>query len=249
MDELLGSPIDVNKYTNLIEKIKKNKIFIDFLKLNHSNIDIETLPDDAIYDMFKQYMVSNKENISSQSVNTNTNTNTPSKLNINMNSLNTIVSKNYNQADKYIKNMLTPQNLIIVNGRINKIPLRILVNTGATHNFIYKNKVVEAKIDIMIDLNLKNNTNANVYGTLWYYEIDIEIKKNLDRSQYTTLPINLIVLEDNKTNFRKTSNSTKSYNNDFDMIVGINFMRYYGLIINFNTNTLEFDNNIIINYD
>ena len=135
MDELLGSQIDVNKYTNLIEKIKKNKIFIDFLKLNHSNIDIETLSDDEIFDMFKQYMVSNKENISSQSVNTNTNT--PSKLNINMNSLNTIVSKNYNKADKYIKNMLTPQN----------------------------------------------------------------------------------------------------------------FMRYYGLIINFNTNTLEFDNNIIIDYD
>ena len=76
MDELFSSQIDVNKYTNLIEKIKKNKIFIDFLKLNHSNIDIETLSDDAIYDMFKQYMVSNKENISSQPVNTNT----PSKL-------------------------------------------------------------------------------------------------------------------------------------------------------------------------
>ena len=118
---------------------------------------------------------------------------------------------------------------------------------------LYKNKVVEAKIDVLIDFNFKNNmntnANANVYGALWYYEIDIEIKQNLEHSECTTLPINLIVLEDNKTNFNKTANLTKSYNNDFDMILGINFMRYYGLIINFNTNTLEFDNNIIIDFD
>lgn len=254
MDVLYTSNIDVIptsiiKYPNLIEKIKKNKIFIDYLKLNNSILDIENLCDDVIYDMFKKYMVFNKENISSQTDTLQSNSlqsskNIPVKLNL----TNTLITKNYNQAEKYIKDMLTPQKLIIVNGRINKIPLRILVNTGSTYNFIYKNKILEASLNNLIDSNLNNNinSNANINGTVWYYEIDIELKKNIEYIEYATFPIKLIVLEDNKTSTKKTTNS---YNTDFDMILGINFMNYYGIIINFNTNTLQMDNNIIIEFD
>ena len=206
MDGLFSSdiddiPISMTKYTNLIEKIKKNKIFIDFLKLNHSILEIETMCDDVIYDMFKKYMVSDKENISSQSENIPTPSLTKTN---NINLINTLITKNYNKAEKYIKNMLTPQHLIIVNGRINKIPLKILVNTASTYNFIYKNKLVEAKLDNMIDLNIKNNNmianlNANIYGTIWYSEIDIQLRNNIEYSDYDYIifPVNLIVLEDN----------------------------------------------------
>ena len=271
MDGLFSSdiddiPISMTKYTNLIEKIKKNKIFIDLLKLNHSILEIETMCDDVIYDMFKKYMVSDKENISSQSENiptpslnktnninlTNIPTTSLNKTN-NINLTNTLITQNYNKAEKYIKNMLTLQHLIIVNGRINKIPLKILVNTASTYNFIYKNKLVEAKLDNMIDLNLKNNnmitnSNANIYGTIWYSEIDIQLRQNKEYYDYITFPINLIVLEDNKTS-TKTANINKSYNTNFDMIIGMNFIKYYGLIINFTRNTLEMNNNIIIEFD
>jgi len=144
MDEIIISNI-TNSY--IIEKIKNNRLFVNYINNVNTNFDIYTISDEEILVMFKQYMIYN--NISSIPT---------SKLNlenaVNMN--NEIICKNYTKAEKYIKNMLKPQELIIINGKINSIPIKILINTGSTYNFIYRQKIIGSKLEKLIDTNIKN---------------------------------------------------------------------------------------------
>ena len=230
MDEINLSTIPSN-YSYIIKKIKNNRLFIKYLKNNNSKFDICTTCEKEIIEMFKQYMIYNNIN------------NLPnSKLNLEnaVDINNEIILKNYTKADKYIKSMLKPQELIILNGKINNIPMKILVNTGSTYNFIYKNKLLGSKLEKLIDTNVKNqDITKKVDGSIWFYNIEIELKKNKDYYEYITLPINLIVLSDN---------NTKTKDIEFDMILGMSFMKYYNVIINFNNKTLQINDDIKINF-
>jgi hypothetical protein len=230
MDEINLSTIPSN-YSYIIKKIKNNRLFIKYLKNNNSKFDICTTCEKEIIEMFKQYMIYNNIN------------NLPnSKLNLEnaVDINNEIILKNYTKADKYIKSMLKPQELIILNGKINNIPMKILVNTGSTYNFIYKNKLLGSKLEKLIDTNVKNqDITKKVDGSIWFYNIEIELKKNKDYYEYITLQINLIVLSDN---------NTKTKDIEFDMILGMSFMKYYNVIINFNNKTLQINDDIKINF-
>ena len=61
--------------------------------------------------------------------------------------------------------MLKPQELIILNGKINNILIKILMNTGSTYNFIYRQKIIGSKLEKLIDTNIKKHSDLNLILT------------------------------------------------------------------------------------
>jgi hypothetical protein len=156
---------------------------------------------------------------------------------------------NYELADKHIPEMLLPVNLIYLNGKINNIPIKILFDTGATANCIYKSKIFEAGLDYLVDKQCKTNiqgiqSNQESYGSIWYTEIELELKTktktNNQDNNYAMIGLNLQIVNDD--NIDKNTRT-------FDLILGIAFMKSYRVNIDFMTNTITLNNSIKINFD
>ena len=155
-----------------------------------------------------------------------------------------IINKNYELANKYIPEMSLPIELIYLNGKINNIPIKILFDTGATTNCIFKSKIIEAGLDYLVDKCCKSNiqginSNNETYGKIWYAEIELEIESQNKEKKYTTVGLNLQIINDINSNLNINSNK-------FDVIFGLNFMKFYKTNIDFNSKTIILNNTIKI---
>ena len=154
-----------------------------------------------------------------------------------------LIEDSYDMADKLIPEMLLPSNLIYLNGKINNIPIKILFDTGASSNCIFKSKIIEAGLDNIVDKQNKVaiqgiNSNKETYGKIWYTEI--ELKLNFDENINAMVGLNLMVIDDEKSD--KNTNT-------FDVILGLSFMKSYGTNIDFMTNTITLNNKIKIKFN
>ena len=140
--------------------------------------------------------------------------------------MNILIQSSYETAVNNISNMILPKKLIFINGFINNIPVKVLIDTGATCSIIFRNTINKLNINYLIDNEEYNNLNGIGHeisvGKIWYINMKLN---NID------YPVSLVV--------------SNNQINDFDIIIGINFLETYNSNINFITKTIIIDNNII----
>jgi hypothetical protein len=134
-------------------------------------------------------------------------------------SVNQLHSALREMAVNTIPEMLIPVNMIILNGEINDLPVKILLDTGASSSVIFKNAIERLDLNELIDpegsAELRGIGTEQSLGNIWYTELKLE--KNI-------YPISLIC----------SSNKIS----DFDMILGVNFLQSYKAVLNFKNKTL-----------
>ena len=125
----------------------------------------------------------------------------------------------YEMAMNTIPEMLIPINMIILNGELNDLPIKILLDTGASNSVIFSHAIQRLSLNELIDTEssaeLRGIGTEKSLGQIWYTEL------KLNNNIY---PISLIA-------------STTPIK-EFDMILGINFLQSYGAVLNFKTRTL-----------
>lgn len=161
----------------------------------------------------------------------------------NTNNINNEIQKTFDCAQEHIPEMLFPTKLIILNGKIKDIPIKILIDTGATNNCMYKTKIFQAGLENTIDKKAKSlltgiHSNKETCGKIWYTDIELEITTPEKKKSYAMLGINLTVIDDE--NIKETH---------FDLILGLNFMKSYKMNIDFLTNTITLNENIKIKFE
>jgi hypothetical protein len=175
----------------------------------------------------------------------------------NLDNLQENININIELADKYIPEMLLPTNLIYLNGKINNIPIKILVDTGATTNCIFKSKIISAGLDDLVDKDCKSNiqginSNDETYGKIWCTEIELENKSLNNEKIYEIIRLNLQIINDDNNDDNYNKNINENYNENykkFDVILGLNFLKSYKANIDFATSTITLNNAIKIKYD
>jgi len=155
-----------------------------------------------------------------------------------------LIEQSYDLADKYIPEMLIPTGLIYLSGKINNVPIKILFDTGASSNCIFRSKIIEAKLEHIVDKKIKTqiqgiHSNKETFGQIWYTEIELDLNSEIKETSTAMIGLNLIVIDDEKSD--KNSNS-------FDIILGLNFMKSYRTNIDFMTNTITLNNTIKIKF-
>ena len=122
-----------------------------------------------------------------------------------------------------LKHMNDRHDLIIIEMRINDEKVRALLDTGANTSYISYNCVLNMKMENMIDKRNKikyKNTSCNMisYGTLWHVKMNIS---DIECScKFSVIDMNAEV----------------------DMVLGLNFIKQYGVIIDYNNRELYFEN-------
>lgn len=159
----------------------------------------------------------------------------------NTNNINNEIQKTFDLAHEHIHEMLFPTQLITLNGKIKDIPIKILIDTGANSNCIYKTKLIQAGLENIIDKNDKSivtgiQSNKETFGKIWYTDIELEIITAEKNKSYAMLGINLIVIDD------------ENKETPFDLILGLNFMKSYKMNIDFLTNTITLNGNVKLKF-
>jgi len=145
------------------------------------------------------------------------------------NSINQLHQASYEMALNIIPEMLVPINMIILNGEINDIPIKILLDTGASSSIIFNSTIERLNFSDLIDTEEKSELQGigkeMSLGRLWFVEL------KLDNNIY---PISLIVSNNNI--------------NNFDMILGINFLQSYKAQIDFKHRCLTLNDRYKIDF-
>ncbi len=144
--------------------------------------------------------------------------------------MNILIQSSFDTVINKKPEIILPQNLLYINGIINNIPLKMIIDTAATTSIIFKDTINKLNLHYLIDreeqICLNGIGSELSIGRLWY--VEIELNKYI-------YPISLIA-----------SNSKIL---DYDMIIGINFLKTYQSIIDFKQNCLILDQNHIMLLD
>jgi hypothetical protein len=144
--------------------------------------------------------------------------------------------------------MLYPQSLININGKIGKYDCNILIDTGANTCIVFKSFLDSCGLNFIIDKNNKIKMEGlhsieNSYGTIWFTEIKLQIKKK----KYLDIPISAEIIDDSYLKKKIILNKDKfRINPRFQIILGMNFLKKYKAIIDLNTMQLILNNKIKI---
>lgn len=144
-----------------------------------------------------------------------------------------LVEENILLFDQNIPGFIIPTNLIIINVLINDVPLKALIDTGATMSVLFKNSIKKCKLDSLVDKNYKTNINGIngfnnklSYGKIWYLDINI--------NNYC-IPCSFTILD--------------NIDKNIDIILGIDFLSIYNINIDFKNKQLIFESNFKILFD
>ena len=182
------------------------------------------------------------------------NTNIEKKFNIDL------INQNILMADKIIPEMSISSNLIYIGGKINGINVKIMIDTGATSCVIFKSVVNKCGLNYLIDKSMSVMAQGThemkpTLGTIWFLEIDLEIDKN--HNHWISVPIGVEVFDDSKTiisNEIVSESNNKiedifNINHDFELILGMTFLKLYRANIDFSSMTLTLNKNIKIKFN
>jgi len=163
-------------------------------------------------------------------------------INNSNNNINNEIQKTFDLAHENIPEMLFPTKLITLNGKIKDIPIKILIDTGANNNCMYKTKIIQAGLENIIDKNAKTivtgiQSNKETCGKIWYTDIELEITTAENNKSYAMMGLNLTVIDD------------ENKETPFDLILGLNFMKSYKMNIDFLTNTITLNGNIKLKFE
>lgn len=239
MTSIIQNLNEVEFYSNMLNEFKK--IYPD---LDPLSIDSDLLQD-MLENIVHQNNINNNDNIN----------------NINDDIMNNIIS-----AHEIIPEMSIPTNLIYLKGRINNVPVNIMVDTGASRCFTYKSIITKCGVEHLIDTQSKmivqsaHGKKISV-GTIWFLEIDLDIGNG--QEQWVSVPITVEVNDDcNDSNIdelkekmnleqvkKKSDTENNAINKELEIILGINFLKSYGANIDFSTRTLTLNNSIKIKFN
>lgn len=161
-----------------------------------------------------------------------------------------LILQNYLLANELIPEMFVPSDLIHLKGRLNGVPINIIVDSGAQGSVSFKSVIDRAGLDYLVD---KKSTHYTIgvndikksYGMIWYIDLELEIKNN----QYASIPIALDITDDTNIKIKEQDLKIKTSNpNPMDMLLGINFLKAYKANINFSKRTITLNDSITINY-
>jgi hypothetical protein len=185
-----------------------------------------------------------------------------------------IVKANIEMADMLIPEMEFSQNLIKLNGRINEIPIKFMIDTGAsmcvTHEYVVNKCCLQHLVD---KSNIKMITGAHsvepTLGKIWCVDIDLEVLSEDGSIHWISIPVSIDVSHDVKemtiteemkkttSMFEKALELTKSPSQDHsgnidshehshDVILGMTFLRSYRANIDFGTRVMTLNGSIKI---
>lgn len=262
--KLLYPKIDFNNIdNNLLENIIQNIVIND-------NKNIDLIKNEMVTNLTNLTNLSNitdsnnKSNISDNDLKENINKQ-KNKLDLE------IIKQNILMANEFISEMLISSNLIYLKGKLNGINARILIDTGATSCIIFKSVVDKYGLNYLIDTSSKVMVQCahgmkSTLGTICFIEIELEINKD----KYISIPISLEVIDDSETinaskiineyydkitkiiglnidnidNMKKISNT-----HEFEIILGMSFLKSYHASIDFSTMILTLNKNIKIKFN
>jgi len=194
-----------------------------------SDLDISNLDDETLYDIINQYNTpKNVEDLDEESLRQLINNCVKQEDDCNI-----LHEAAYEMAINNIPEMFIPSGMIILRGYINDVPLKIMLDTGASTSIIFKNAIDKTGLQDLIDKREKSELrgigNEMSPGRIWYVP-DFRLANLL-------CPISLVV--------------SNNVIRDFDMILGINFLQTYKAIINFKNKTLQLNEkyDITFNYE
>lgn len=223
-----------------IDNLKKNIYFINQFNKIYPEFNLELIDNELLIDIIltmykKNLLILPNDKSNDKELNNMINelelfgkkTNTEKKNKI---ILNRII------AYEKIPELLVPDNVIIVIGKINENPINILFDTGAsgccmTIDAIYKCGLTDL-IDYDYFVDVQGATEKkNSKGKIWYLELDLQcIDTKLKKYPISCEVINTI-------------------NGQIDIVLGNNFLRKYNCEINFCSRTIILENYKINNDD
>ena len=222
-----------------IDTIDTNDYDPEFIKyLKNSEIIFNTLDANVLNEIYIQYL--NDKKILNEDLNSNSDSESDSDLEPDeydeefqeKQNKKLIYNACYEMAITNIPEMTITSEIIILNGFINNKPLRILVDTGASVSLIFSNVIDKLNLSDFVDTRKKKQLTGigtgNTIGNLWYIELTLEDMN---------FPISLTVSDSNIE--------------QFDIILGINFLRSYNAVIDFKNKILRLNDkyNIIFSYE
>ena len=251
-DVLLDDDI-IHKFKEIYPDIDINMIDSNLLEdMVFNVIDNANNTDKIKNTLFNDINNIGKNNINNLNVTNNFKLNTHNPL---------IIKQNYELANEFIPEMLFSTDLIKFNGKINGSNVKIMLDTGASSCVIFKSVIEKNDLLYLIDTNSSTivqgaHSMKSTVGTIWYLEIELEIKDGL----YISVPIIADVIDDsdnieaNKIIKNYSKNNSKSDNNlvesdnNFGIILGMTFLKSYKVNIDFSSMIVTLNGNIKIKF-
>lgn len=143
-----------------------------------------------------------------------------------------IINENYDMANQIIPEMFVPSNLIYLKGKINNIPVNIMVDTGASCCFTYKSVIERCGVNYLIDKSSKKMIQGvhgikPSLGMIWFLDIELcvdlsntDADDEINKSNYVSIPIMVDVNDD--TEQTHADNLVKDKVKKIKEIVGTN---------------------------
>jgi hypothetical protein len=141
-----------------------------------------------------------------------------------------IINENYDMANEIIPEMFVPSNLIYLKGKINNVPVNIMVDTGASCCFTYKSVIERCGVDYLIDKSSKKMIQGvhgikPSLGMIWFLDIELcvdftNVDAEINKSNYVSIPIMVDVNDD--TEQTQADNLVKDKVKKIKEIVGTN---------------------------
>ena len=235
-----------------IDKLINNNDFIIKFKSLYPDLDLNTLDNTIIIDIaFEMYLnkiidlpkITNTEEEFTYNIFDNNDikkeiSNLVEEFGINPNykKIN-LISLNRIKADNEIPELFVPGELIIISGKLLEIPVKILLDTGASNCCILKSTITRCGLELeeLVDNNtiisIQSLNNLSSFGKIWYTELFIQDNKK----DLIKFPITFEIID--------------NISSEFDLILGSNFLRTYNVNINYNKCLVTISNsdNMIFN--
>ncbi len=144
-----------------------------------------------------------------------------------------VIEENYAVANQLIPNQIDSGDMICVQGRINRVPVNVLFDSGCQTSTTFVSTVNKTGLEHLVDKKSRTYCNGingvtKTYGMIWCTQL--ELKSNPESDNYTSVPIKLSVLADAKT---------EDEPNQVDILIGTDFMKATNTIMNFSKKTIE----------
>ena len=171
------------------------------------------------------------------------------------------IEQNYLMANETIPEMFVSNDLIYLKGRLNKTDINILLDSGCQTSTAFKSSTDRANLDYIIDKKACTICQGvggltKTYGMLWFTELEIETEPG----KFVTIPIKLSIVDNtNKNDLEEELDNIKLDQDELielveqkgklDLLLGIDFMKAFKAIVNFNKKTITLNDSILINYN
>lgn len=175
-----------NIITNVKEHENCNSLMNEFNKY-YPNIDPNFIDDELFENMLENIVIENNNKI-----------NESYQTDIKHKQQN-MINNNILMADELIPEMSIPTNLIYLKGRLNGVPINIMIDTGASCCFTYNSIIIKCGLEDLIDKSSKTMVRGahsfqSTLGNIWFLEVELDISNG--QEQYVSVPITVNISDD-----------------------------------------------------